>query len=70
MVEIIGYVLLVPAIGAFSLFLLGFIFRKRIGHDLLGWHDCNADGFDGASVTGTCKYCGQKCMQDSQGNWF
>ncbi len=46
------------------------IFRKRLGHDVLGWHDCDATGFDGASFTGTCKYCGKKCLQDSQGNWF
>ena len=46
------------------------VFRKSIGHDILGWHDCDETGFDGASATGTCKYCGKKCLQDSQGNWF
>lgn len=44
--------------------------RKCIGHDILGWHDCDVEGCDGASLVGTCKYCGQKCMMDSQGNWF
>ena len=46
------------------------IFRKSLGHDVLGWHDCDATGFDGASATGTCKYCGKECLMDSQGNWF
>lgn len=44
--------------------------RKRWGHDILGWHDCDVDGCDGASLTGKCKYCGKKCLMDSQGNWF
>ena len=46
------------------------VFRRRWGHDILGWHDCDASGFDGASATGRCKYCGKECMMDSQGNWF
>lgn len=52
------------------LLLASTVFRKRWGHDILGWHDCEIDGFAGASFTGTCKYCGKKCLQDSQGNWF
>ena len=42
----------------------------RVGHAIFGWHRCDPTGFDGASMTGTCKYCGKKCLQDSQGNWF
>lgn len=36
----------------------------------LGWHNCDKQEFDGASWHGICKYCGAKCLQDSQGNWF
>ena len=53
-----------------SILVLGKIFRKKIGHDILGWHDCDVEGNDGCSNVGTCKYCGKKCLQDSQGNWF
>lgn len=70
MIDIIAYVLLGIASCAIVLCMLGFVFRKSIGHDILGWHDCDATGFDGASATGTCKYCGKECLQDSQGNWF
>ena len=60
-------------VGACALFfvLAKTVFRKRWGHDILGWHDCgDGDGFDGASFTGRCRYCGKRCLQDSQGNWF
>ena len=55
-----------------ALFLiLCFVFRKSIGHDIMGWHDCdNIIGSDGCSKHGICKYCGKECMQDGQGNWF
>ena len=50
---------------------LCFVFRKSIGHDIMGWHECdNITGFDGCSKHGICKYCGKECMQDGQGNWF
>ena len=36
-----------------------------------GWHKRpEKTGFDGASLNGTCPRCGEKVMQDSQGNWF
>lgn len=36
-----------------------------------GWHKApNSLGFDGCSLKGTCPRCGEKVMQDSQGNWF
>lgn len=63
----IGFIIFFVLVG---LFISPFVFRKRIGHDLLGWHDCEPSGTDGVSATGICKYCGQKCLQDSQGNWF
>ena len=44
---------------------------KKFLHDVLGWHDGNGDQwFDGASVHSTCSQCGEKVMQDGQGNWF
>jgi hypothetical protein len=46
-------------------------FYVRFFHDILGWHSpIKMRGFNGASFTSTCKYCGKKIMQDSQGNWF
>lgn len=35
-----------------------------------GWHSCKIQGNNGCSNYGICKYCGAKCLQDSQGNWF
>lgn len=44
---------------------------RRFLHNVLGWHSqINRIGFDGCSLTSICKYCGQKILQDSQGNWF
>ena len=65
-------VALVAVIISANLFLAlaATVFRKKWGHDILGWHDCDCTGFDGASATGRCKYCGKECMMDSQGNWF
>ena len=50
----------------------GFIFPKKVGHDILGWHkpDDSPKWSDGCSVHSKCKYCGEDIMQDSQGNWF
>lgn len=36
----------------------------------LDWHSCKVMENDGASNVGICKYCGTRCLQDSQGNWF
>lgn len=36
----------------------------------LKWHNCYIQGNDSCSNSGICKYCGAKCLQDSQGNWF
>ncbi len=47
------------------LFKIGKFFDKY-----LGWHKCNKEEFDGVSYIGHCKYCGVRCLQDSQGNWF
>lgn len=33
-------------------------------------HNCEILSNDGCSNYGICKYCGAKCLQDSQGNWF
>ncbi len=47
------------------LFKIGQFFDKY-----LKWHSCTKLGNDGCSNYGICKYCGAKCLQDSQGNWF
>lgn len=37
----------------------------------LDWHKApTQQGFDGASMHGTCPRCKNKVLQDSQGNWF
>jgi len=39
--------------------------------DKVGWHlTPDGIGFDGCSFTGICPRCGEKVLQDSQGNWF
>jgi len=39
--------------------------------DKMGWHlPPEWRGFDGCSFTGVCPRCGEKVLQDSQGNWF
>ena len=45
------------------------VFRRKWGHDVLGWHDCDVEGPDGASATGRCRYCVKECTMDGQGNW-
>lgn len=62
-------VIVVCVLVLIALLTLGTIF-PRLGHALFGWHCCDMSGFDGCSATGTCKYCGKKCLMDSQGNWF
>lgn len=47
------------------LFKIGKFFDKY-----LKWHSCEILGNNGCSNYGICKYCGAKCLQDSQGNWF
>ncbi len=37
----------------------------------MGWHKAPKEqGFDGMSKNGVCPRCGDKVLQDSQGNWF
>lgn len=52
-------------------FLGTFVFKKRIGHDLFGWHEPISEiDCDGCSLTSKCKYCGKNILMDGQGNWF
>jgi hypothetical protein len=38
---------------------------------VLGWHvGRHRFSFDGASVHAECGRCGDRVLQDSQGNWF
>lgn len=49
-----------------------FKWSHRFFHNVLHWHDGEGSGhgFDGASCTSVCSYCGKRVLQDSQGNWF
>lgn len=58
-----------------GIFILYFLFGwfKKIFHDTLLWHmpkETGIESFDGVNYYSTCKYCGKKIIQDSQGNWF
>ena len=68
-IEIFGIIIVILAVAFWILMIVSYIF-PRVGHAIFGWHHCDPSGFDGASMTGTCKYCGKECLQDSQGNWF
>lgn len=64
---IIGIIIVI----AITFISMPFIFRKSIGHDILGWHKVDKiDSFNGANFHGKCVYCGEDCIQDSQGNWY
>jgi len=44
---------------------------KFFYHDVLGWHvPIEEVMYNGCSFISECKFCGEKIMQDSQGNWF
>lgn len=44
---------------------------KYIAHDMFGWHKPTEFIYkEGINTISTCKYCGKKIIQDSQGNWF
>lgn len=79
MINVIIFILLSVLV---LIWLLGLIwiftpFRpcKCFFHDILGWHE--PDPRKGIemdpyciNIHGTCKYCGKRITQDSQGNWF
>ena len=66
---VISIVWLIQIIGMVAYFKFGWF--KFFYHDVMGWHvPSDNQNFDGCSFTSTCKYCGEKIMQDSQGNWF
>ena len=55
----------------FSLIYIKTGFGKKFYHNIMGWHQPDDKvGFDGCSLTATCKYCHKRILQDSQGNWF
>lgn len=56
---------------AFAFLYLLFGFGKKFFDGVLGWHKPSKEiRTDGISIQSTCKYCGKKIEQDSQGNWF
>lgn len=68
---VILVVLVIYLIMGILYFLFGWF--KKIFHDTLLWHtpkETGIESFDGVNYYSTCKYCGKKIIQDSQGNWF
>ena len=65
----IEMIIIIPFAVLLILLITGCIF-PRVGHAIFGLIHCDLSGYDCCSVTGTYKYCGEKCLQDSQGNWF
>lgn len=47
---------------------------RKLTHDKLGWHypleGTEHIPFMDISVNATCRYCGKRILQDSQGGWF
>lgn len=44
---------------------------KWFFHDIMGWHKPDETySYDGCSSHSRCRFCKQKIMEDSQGNWF
>ncbi len=40
-------------------------------HDIMEWlRTTKEQSFTGVSVASTCRDCGDRVLQDSQGNWF
>lgn len=53
-----------------SMMVLMLVYRLLVALDVVHEHSpATGMGFDGASLTSTCK-CGERIMQDSQGGWF
>lgn len=45
-------------------------FRKFLCN-VMGWHKPSDNiTSDGVNFISTCRYCGKRILQDSQGNWF
>lgn len=78
MAKTIGISIVVILILLYGLSVIGGILYfkkgwfKKFYHDVLKWHRPNDEtiGFNGMTFHSTCKHCGEKIMQDSQGNWF
>lgn len=61
----------IVAFLVFALLYLLFGVGKTFFDVVLGWHKPSKEyKTDGISIQSTCKYCGKKIEQDSQGNWF
>lgn len=72
---IIGTVTIGFVILMFLLFLIGGLIKHKKTRKpftcCLGYHrPIGRIDFDGCSLICSCKKCGSKLLQDSQGNWF
>jgi len=71
---IITYIIIPIGILSLSMLMLLTLFNKYLPKwfcDKLHWHLApKHKASDGCSLSGICPRCGEKVMQDSQGNWF
>ena len=60
----------IVAFLVFALLYLLFGVGKTLFDGVFGWHKPSKEyKTDGISIQSTCKYCGKRIEQDSQGNW-
>lgn len=64
-------IIIIFIITLFTLLIIDKFSKSKWFCEKMGWHKApKIIGNDGCSSTGMCPRCGQKVLQDSQGNWF
>lgn len=43
---------------------------QRFLCEFMGWHKVKAESHNGCNAVGYCTRCGERCLQDSNGDWF
>ena len=56
----------------YALCLIDMIKKTHYSCNIFSWHNGkgSSHSYDGCSFHSTCSKCGEKVMQDGQGNWF
>ncbi len=64
-------VLMVFLLAVMTLLIISSFINHKWFCTFWGWHTApKKQDFDGCSTTGKCPVCGERLLQDSQGNWF